>query len=135
MATVSALRGGLATALDTIAGLRVVENFAGSVNPPVAVVGWPTGVEYDSTMARGADEWTFAVAVAVRTSSSRAAATNLDGYLAAEGAESVKAAIESDPTLGGVAQYAHVARLDGVTMEAADGGELLVASWTVEVLA
>lgn len=108
MATVSAIRDGLKTRLETISGLRASDYVPEQINPPVAVIGGPLTLAYDSTMARGADRYTIPVRLFVSRVSDRASQEKLDGYLAASGAGSVKAAIEGDITLGGAVMSTRV---------------------------
>jgi hypothetical protein len=96
----TAVRAGLATALDTIAGLRVFDHVPDSLAPPAAVIE-PVEVVFDEAMVRGLDKYRAFVLVIVGRMSERSASDRLDAYLAGSGASSVKAAIEADKTLGG----------------------------------
>ncbi|MGI5288031.1 hypothetical protein ACQEVF_32465 [Nonomuraea polychroma] len=113
MASVSAIRDGLAARLATIpAPLAVHANVPDNITPPAAVVtpgfeGEPV-IRFDSTMARGSDDFLFTVSVYVQYSDDRAAQEELDAYLEGSGARSVKQVIEAEPTLGGVASFAVV---------------------------
>lgn len=107
MASVGALRDGLKTRLQTIAGLRVYDTVPGEVSPPAAVVR-PESITFDSSMSRGSDDFVFTVLVLVSTAVDRVAQDKLDGYLDGAGALSVKAAIEADPDLGGAADWTNV---------------------------
>jgi hypothetical protein len=96
----TAVRAGLATALDTIAGLRVFDHVPDSLAPPAAVIE-PVEVVFDEAMVRGLDLYRAFVLVIVGRMSERSASDRLDAYLAGSGGSSVKAAIEADKTLGG----------------------------------
>jgi hypothetical protein len=96
----TAVRAGLATALDTITGLRVFDHVPDSLSPPAAVIE-PVEVLFDEAMVRGLDKYRAFVLVVVGRMSERSASDRLDLYLAGSGASSVKAAIEADKTLGG----------------------------------
>jgi hypothetical protein len=96
----TAVRAGLATALDTIAGLRVFDHVPDSLAPPAAVIE-PVEVVFDEAMVRGLDKYRAFVLVIVGRMSERSASDRLDAYLAGSGASSVKAAIEANKTLGG----------------------------------
>jgi hypothetical protein len=96
----TAVRAGLATSLDTIAGLRVFDHVPDSLAPPAAVIE-PVEVVFDEAMVRGLDKYRAFVLVIVGRMSERSASDRLDAYLAGSGASSVKAAIEADKTLGG----------------------------------
>lgn len=110
MASVTALRRGLKNRLATIDGLRAYATVPGQVMTPAAVVD-VDGIRYDSTMARGADDFIFVVRLLVSTADDATGQDALDAYLAGSGAASMKAAIEGDTSLGGVA---HFARVDSV---------------------
>jgi hypothetical protein len=98
--TPSAVRSGLATALDAITGLRCFDYVPDGLAPPAAVVE-PLEVSFDESMKRGSDFYRAFILVIVGRMSERSANDALDDYLAGSGAKSVKAAIEADPTLGG----------------------------------
>ncbi len=107
MADIAALLEGLGAQLETIQGLRVHEEMTGSVHPPAAVLSLDE-ITYDTTMARGSDDVTFHVHVFTSMSSERAGQKALFAFLAGSGEKSVRAAIDADPTLGGVAMFAEV---------------------------
>lgn len=102
-ATVSEAAAALKTALGTITGLRVVDYLPDQVNPPTALVGIDT-VNYHGAFRNGDATYTYTVTVVVSRASERTAQQKLDAFLSATGATSVRAAIEADPTLGGVIQ-------------------------------
>jgi hypothetical protein len=111
VASLTALRAGIATRLATIAGLRAHEDVPDVVTPPAVTVrpAPETFITFDTTFARGSDDFTFIVTLFVSRSSDRAGQAALDAYLAGSGAQSIKAAIEGDETLGGIANWCHVA--------------------------
>ena len=98
--TPTGVRTGLGTALDTIAGLRVFDYVPDSLSPPAAVVE-PLEVDYDEAMQRGLDFYRAFILVIVGRMSDRSSQDRLDAYVAGSGASSVKAALESNRTLGG----------------------------------
>jgi hypothetical protein len=102
-ATVSQVTAGLKTRLATIAGLRAFDYQPEQLNPPV---GFPVieSVEYHAAMGGGDVQMRFNVFVIVGRYLDRVAHTNLDGFLSYSGATSLRAALEGDRTLGGVAQ-------------------------------
>ena len=57
MASLSSIRSGLSTRLATISGLSVYSYVPDSIEPPTAVVGVMSSVDYDSTMSRGSDSY------------------------------------------------------------------------------
>ena len=59
MASLSSIRSGIATNLGNISSLTVFGFVPDSIEPPTAVVGVVDNIEYDSTMARGADTYSI----------------------------------------------------------------------------
>lgn len=107
--TPNAVRAGLATALETISGLRAFEYVPDSLAPPAAVVE-PIEITYHGAMANGMTTYRAFILVIVGRMSDRSSQARLDGYLGTSGASSVLAAIESDPTLGGACSTLMVAQ-------------------------
>jgi hypothetical protein len=99
--SLTTIREGIATNLATIPGLRVAAEIPDNPNPPIAVV-MPNTITYDEAFGRGASQYNFTVTVIVGRAADRIAQRKLNDY-ASPGAQSVKAAIESDRTLGGTA--------------------------------
>jgi hypothetical protein len=132
--TVAQLRAGIAANLATITDVQVLAYPLSNPTPPAFLV-YPSGTEYNASMARGLDVWTFTVEAIVNTGSDQDAEKLLDLYVAPTGATSVRAAIESDKTLGGVASAATVTRCSGIRLEGDERGVYLVARWTVEIYA
>lgn len=102
MASITALRSGIATNLATISGLRTASTIPDNVNPPYAIV-IPNGVDYHKAFANGLNTYTFTVTVVVGRVSERSAQNLLDAYCSPTGTASIKGAIESDRTLSGTA--------------------------------
>jgi hypothetical protein len=102
-ATVSQVAEGIKTRLATVTGLRTFSYQPEQLNPPVA---FPVleSVEYHGAMGGGNVRMRWQVFVIVGRYLDRVAHSNLDGYLSYSGATSLRAAIEGDKTLGGVAQ-------------------------------
>lgn len=102
-ATVSQVLNGLKDALSTIPGLRTFTFQPAQLNPPVA---YPvvTQVNYHRAMRGGLVVYDCFVYVIVGRYTDDRANADLDGFLAFSGAKSIRAALESDETLGGVAQ-------------------------------
>lgn len=102
-ATVSQVTTGLKNRLATISGLRAFDYQPEQLNPPVA---FPVieSVEYHAAMGGGDVQMRFNVFVIVGRYLDRVAHANLDGFLSYSGATSLRAALEGDRTLGGVAQ-------------------------------
>jgi hypothetical protein len=131
---VAAVMDGMGGALAEIAGLRVYDYPADQVAVPAAIVALPESLEYDSTMARGADRGTFQVFVVVGKVSARGSRDVLAPYLSGTGTKSLKAALESDRTLGGAASSIRVttASVEVITVGAVD---YLGALFSVDVIA
>jgi hypothetical protein len=133
MASISELRQGLATNLQTISGLRVVDTLPDLVNPPMAMIGL-TKVAYNQQNQRSMAEYTFQVTVVVGRVSERTAQALLD-VLVAPGSGSVKYAIESDRTLGGKAFETFVPELSAYGAVSINGIDYLSAEFSVQVFA
>jgi len=133
MATISELRQGLATNLQTISGLRVVDTLPDLVNPPMAMIGL-TKVNYNQQNQRSMAEYTFQVTVVVGRVSERTAQATLD-VLVAPGSGSVKYAIESDRSLGGKAYEVFVPELSAYGAVSINGIDYLSAEFSVQVYA
>lgn len=102
-ATVSQVADGLKARLATISGLRTFSFQPEQVNPPVA---FPVleSIDYHKAFGGGDVRMQFTIIVIVGRYLDRVAHANLDGFLSFDGATSLRAAIEGDRTLGGVAQ-------------------------------
>lgn len=135
MANISELRAGIATNLATISGLRTSATVPDSINPPIAVV-MPNTINYDTSFARtGGDEYEFLVMVIVGRVDERTAQNRLDGYCSGTGASSVKAAIESDKTLGGKAFSLRVTSLRNYNQVTVGDVTYLSGEFVVQVYA
>ena len=133
-ATVNAVATAIATKLATISGLRTYTYQPEQVTPPVA---YPelTQVVYHRTMGKGTAltqmEWLIHVIVGRYTD--RTAHDLLDQYLSATGAKSVRAAIESDDTLGGVVQAIILSTSADITSLTSGDAEFLQIQFTLTV--
>jgi hypothetical protein len=134
MAVMSELRAGLANRLATITGLRTSPTLPDQPTPPQAVV-YPERVTYDTAFGRGSDDYTFVVLVIVGRVAERAAQTSLDAYCNSSGATSIKAAIESEPTLGGKALDCRVTEMRGQGSLAVGDITYLTAEFLITVIA
>jgi hypothetical protein len=101
MASISALRSGLATNLLT-ANVRSSATLPELVNPPFALI-VPAGITYHRAFNNALSEYNFTVTLVVGRADARTAQNALDEYCSASGTSSIRRAIESDKTLGGVA--------------------------------
>jgi hypothetical protein len=134
MTTISTLRSGLATNLATISGLRSSATVPDAPNPPIAVV-LPQGISFDSSFARGVDEYTFLVLVIVGRVDERSAQAKLDGYCDPTGSASVKTAIEADKTLGGASYSLRVQEMRNYQSLVIGEVTYLTAEFVVQVYA
>lgn len=110
----SAIREGLKNNLETIKGLRVYELIPTPAIPPAAIVG-QLDFTFDLNNARGLDQANLDVVVLVQRLSERSGQNDLDKYLAGSGDFSIKAAIESDLTLGGACNTLRVTSAEAGT--------------------
>ena len=124
--SVTDIKQGIANALATIPGLRAYAQQPDNINAPFA---WPMldSITYNGAMRGGLVTHTFTVSVCVGRVAERTAQTALDGYLSYEGSASVRAALESDRTLGGVVQNLLVESASNIaTMDGNDATYLMV---------
>jgi hypothetical protein len=103
MGKIAMIREALAAAM-TMDGLSTEAYVRDIADVPVAMVGGPDPIEYDKTFGRGHDDMTFPIMIFASRVSDEEAQENLDAYLDPYGTSSLKAAIESDSTLGGVVE-------------------------------
>ena len=131
--TVGALRTGLATNLATISGLRTSSFIPDNPTPPIAVV-IPQRIEFDAAMSRGMDTYTFEVIVIAQRASERGAQDALDGYCNPTGSTSIKAALQSDRTLGGAAFDLRVTEMSSYSPLSVGDTVYLSATFSVTVI-
>ena len=115
--SISALRAGAQTNLDTIAALRTVYDYIPDTAPatPSAIVG-NVSIDWDDANARGLDAATFSVYVVVSRMSERSGQDTLDALLAGSGAGSVKTALEAGGTLNGSCSTMRVTRATPISI-------------------
>lgn len=130
--TVADIREGLAANIATITDVQVSSYMLANPSPPSIHV-FPAAAEYTQAFNRGLDKWTFTVQAIVSASVDTAGQQLLDEFLAPTGDTSIRAAIESDRTLGGVAENLTVTGVSGYQLYADDRGANLGAEWTVEI--
>ena len=125
-----AVRTAVATYLAAnITGLRAISNRFGQVNPPCAVVVPETGrlIDYAQTFD-GETNYYLRAILLVSEGDSASGQDLLDGYLSPEGAQSVNAAVQADPTLGGAVSYAAVVQATGYGVMNFNGVDFLACS-------
>jgi hypothetical protein len=110
--SISTIRDGLATNLGTISGLRTAADLPDNPSPPIAVVAL-NNIQYDQAMNGGLVIYTFTITVIVGRVSERSAQNKLNAY-ASTGAGGVKAALQSDKTLGGAAYDVQLTEMTNV---------------------
>jgi hypothetical protein len=107
--TLTQITEALAESLRTIDGLRVYDVQPDSFATPCAIVNVDS-IDYHGAFQMGLIETSFKVMVIVSRADTRNAVHALDDYLSPQGNLSVRRAIESDVTLGGVVASAFVTR-------------------------
>lgn len=95
------IQEGLAQALTAIPDLRVADHLPEQLNPPVAVIQIQS-VTFHRAMRGGLSAWEYVVTVIAGRMGERAAQRSLDNWMSWSGPWSVRAALETDQTLGGV---------------------------------
>jgi len=135
-ATVSEIMTGIKGRLATVTGLRTSDYLPDNVNPPVAIPALES-IDYHQASRGGAAVHELTVTVIVGSASERSAQSKLDGYLSYSGDTSIRAAIEGDPTLGGVAQTCICNTAGGISaIEIGSANtRYLIATWNVTVYA
>lgn len=133
-ATLVQIRAGLKANLAALTTAGEVKDYLlGNEVPPVVGVVGPDMTEYDQAMARGLDRWLIVVRALAGSPLDLAKQKRLDAWLAPSGGESIKAAIESDKTLGGIVQNARVVSSTGYREYTLDSGKVLGCDFTVEI--
>ena len=100
-ATIAEAADALRHALTAIPGLRVSDHMVDNPSPPIAMVGIDQ-VTYHRAFAGGNPEHDFKITILVGRDPERISQDRLNAYLSYDGPGSVRAALETDPTLGGV---------------------------------
>ena len=136
--TIAQIRDGLGDNLRTLPGLRVGETIPDSFSPPIAIISLGS-VQYNGAFntrtVQGLTTYNFTVSVIVGKVSERTAQARLDSYIST-GTATIKAAIESDRTLGGAAFDCVVPEMTSVGAVVLSGDvSYLAADFTVTVYA
>ncbi len=133
--SITDIRNGLETNLETVAGLRAYSEIPENPQVPCAVVQLQT-IEYDQAFQKGLVFYNFEITVIVGRFSVQQAQENLNDYADNKGAKSVKTAIESDKTLSGTAFDVHVTTMTGISaLDLNDGNNYLGMTFSVTVYA
>jgi hypothetical protein len=142
---IGAICEGLAHNLSGLSGVQVSAYLLANPTPPACEIE-PGTIKYDRAFGRGLDELSFIVRMFVGMTSDIGAQKRLYPFLAASGETSVKAAVESDCTLGGIVDDLQVQHCTGLKLFVREvsspkggrgsvQGPLLGAEWTVQILA
>jgi hypothetical protein len=119
MIQISKVRDALGKNIETISGIRIYDTIPDVVVPPCAVVG-QLDFTFDVNNARGLDSASVDVYVIVQRISERAGQDKLDELLAGSGPKSIKTALESDRTLGGLVDTLRVISAESGTYQTGD---------------
>jgi len=131
---VEAVRQALATNLGTISGLRTSGNVPDNPNPPIAVV-FLESVQYDEAFRDGLTTFMFNVMVIVSRADDRTAQRKLNGYISPDGDRSIKKAVESDRSLGGLVQTLRLTTMTSLGSTMVSEQEYMAVEFSVAVYA
>ncbi len=104
-ATLAQIRAGIQTALRTIATFdpgQVHATRVATITPPATIVEPAPGEFYEYDTSSDSHDVHLVILVLVSRADDASAWTELDPYVHPTGAQSISAAIEADPTLGGI---------------------------------
>lgn len=135
MSTIVDVMEGIAEALASIPKLRVEEIFEGDINPPTAVVGVPVVTNYYSSMARAHFELEPTITVFTSQTVSRVGQLQLAEFANPAGANSIRAAIHADKTLGGRVSDAIVSQFRPFDVEEFSAFSYFGGIFTLSVIA
>jgi len=114
VADLTAVRSGIATNVATANPNVEVDAFVrDDISPPHFLVGVPERIEFDLTIARGADKYLIPCRVYASRMDDETGQATLDGFLDSKSADGIKTSVESDKTLGGVASSVRVIEARG----------------------
>jgi hypothetical protein len=113
LASLATIRDGLKTRLATIAGLATYDTMPDDVYPPAAIVGVPNRIGYDVAFRNAVANFQIPIRILAGRVVEAEAQDRLDGYISADGASSIRAAIDADPTLNNAAHTTRVIEARG----------------------
>ena len=119
ISNINGVRDALKANLQTITTLRVYDLIPDVVVPPCAVVG-QLDFQFDIDNQRGLDQASVDIFVIVQRISERTGQDKLDNFLAGSGSGSIKTAIESNRTLGGLVDTLRVITAESGTYSSGD---------------
>lgn len=130
---VSDIVDALASALS-IGGVTVYRYAPDSIVEPAIIIPFPKSISYDATYGRGADDLTQEVHVVAGRVVDADALVNLGPFCDGDGAQSIKALLELDGSLGEIVNDLQVseATFGALTI---GGVDYLAATFTVDVFA
>ena len=128
------VRQAVATYLTNTIGLRAIANRFGAINPPMAVIAPQTGslIRYQVTMD-GETDYSLRAIILVSEGDSASGQDVLDAYLSPVGTNSVHAAVQLDPTLGGKVSYCAVIEATGYGLMSWNGIDYLACSLILNI--
>lgn len=129
------MRDGLKTRLATISSIYTHDTIPDDLYPPAAIVGMPTAMRYDFVMRSAVSRMSFPVRVIAGRFTEAESQNKLDDLCSADGASSIRAAIDGDPTLGGVAHSSRVIEARGFGVYEVAGVVYLGCELEIEVIA
>jgi hypothetical protein len=119
ISNINGVRDALKANLQTITNLRVYDLIPDVIVPPCAVVG-QLDFTFDIDNQRGLDQASVDVFVIVQRISERSGQEKLDVLLAGSGNGSIKTALESDRSLGGLVNTLRVISGESGTYQTGD---------------
>ena len=120
---------GLAAALSSIDGLRVFDHAPDSVHEfPAAIVRLESR-ESVETLGGGAVRGSMRVEVLVSAADARQAEAMLDALVEPQGARSIEAAVNADPSWNGAVDYGHLLSVDNIGTRKARGANCIGADF------
>lgn len=131
MATNQQIREGIAARLGTIPDFQVYATPPGSIVVPAGVVR-RRNTSYDISFDETTDT-AWSVTAFVQFANNEAAAEHLDLYVSPTGDHSIKAAVDADPTLGGVVDFARVTSAEGERVTNYAGIDYLSVDFNIEI--
>ncbi len=131
---VGAIRDAVATNLATISGLRTSGDVPDNPNPPIAVVFLET-VDYDEAFRGGMTTMMLKIMVLVSRADDRTAQRKLNQYISPDGDRSIKKAVESDRSLGGLVQTLRLTTMTSLGSTMVSEQEYMAVEFSVAVYA
>lgn len=133
MSRLGDIRIALAENLESITGIEASPYALANPTPPGFQI-VPGDWRYDLAMQRGLDELSIIVQAFVAFTSDTDSQQLLDELLDPDGERSVKQAVESDPTLGGLVDDLQVTETTGYRVfQRSDNTAMLTADWNVTI--